>query len=154
MPCLVPLGPCYPTSNIALMAREMNGKCSHVRITTENIFHDISKDRNSPLYGPPRLDLVEGEIQAYKTFACSIFLWNYILWCLIDYISALLATTKQLYEWYFLSVRLSVCLSVCPSHFFDYVPIIVSSWNFQELSPKTRVTSMQNVKARGQRSRS
>ena len=70
----------------------------------------------------------------------------------------LLAATKQLYEWYFLSVRLSVCpsvcLSVCPSHLFDYVPIIVSSWNFQELSPRTWGTSMQKVKDRGQRSRS
>ena len=61
-----------------------------------------------------------------------------------------LAATKQLYEWYFLSVR----PSVCPSHLFDYVPFIVSSWNFQELSPRTRVTSMQKVKVRGQRSRS
>ena len=26
-----------------------------------------------------------------------------------------LAATKQLYKWYFPSVRLSVCLSVCPS---------------------------------------
>ena len=64
------------------------------------------------------------------------------------------------------SVRLSVCLSVCPSvclsvcpsvrlsHLFDYVPIIVSSWNFQELSHWTRVRSMQKVKVRGQRSRS
>ena len=49
-----------------------------------------------------------------------------------------LAATRQLYEWYFLSV----CLSVRPSHLFDYVPIIASSWNFQELSPWTRVTSM------------
>ena len=65
-----------------------------------------------------------------------------------------LAATKQLYEWYFLSVRPSVCLSVCPSHLFDYVPIIVSSWNFQELLPVTEVTSMQKVKVRGQRSRS
>ena len=36
--------------------------------------------------------------------------------------------------WMVFSVRLSVCLSVCPSvrlsHLFDYVPIIVSSWNF------------------------
>ena len=61
-----------------------------------------------------------------------------------------LAATKQLYEWCFLSV----CLSVCPSHLFDYVPIIVSSWNFQELLPRTRVTSMQKVKVRGQGSRS
>ena len=48
------------------------------------------------------------------------------------------------------SVRLSVCLS----HLFDYVPIIVSSWNFRELLPVTEVTSMQKVKVRGQRSRS
>ena len=48
----------------------------------------------------------------------------------------------------------SVRLSVCPSHLFDYVPINVSSWNFQELSPRTRVTSKQKVKVRGQRSRS
>ena len=52
------------------------------------------------------------------------------------------------------SVRPSVCLSVCLSHLFDYVPIIVSSWNFQELLPMTEVMSMQKVKVRGQRSRS
>ena len=60
--------------------------------------------------------------------------------------------------WMVFSVRLSVRLSVCPSvrlsHLFDYVPIIVSSWNFQELSHWTRVRSMQKVKVRGQRSRS
>ena len=44
--------------------------------------------------------------------------------------------------------------SVRPSHLFDYVPIIVSSWNFQELLPVTEVTSMQKVKVRGQRSSS
>ena len=66
-----------------------------------------------------------------------------------------LATTKQLYEWSVrLSVRLSVCLSVCSSHLFDYVPIIVSSWSFQELLPMTEVMFMQKVKVRGQRSRS
>ena len=60
--------------------------------------------------------------------------------------------------WMVQSVRLSVCPSVCPSvrpsHLFDYVPINVSSWNFQELLPMTKVTSMQKVKVRGQRSRS
>ena len=56
--------------------------------------------------------------------------------------------------WMVQSVRLSVCPSVRPSHLFDYVPIIVSSWNFQELLPMTKVTSMQKVKVRGQRSRS
>ena len=44
-----------------------------------------------------------------------------------------LAATKQLYEWYFPSV----CPSVCPSHLFDYVPIVVWSQNFQELLPMT-----------------
>ena len=53
-----------------------------------------------------------------------------------------------------LSVRLSVCPSVRPSHLFDYVPIKVWSWNFQELLPKTKVTSMQKMEVRGQRSRS
>ena len=53
-----------------------------------------------------------------------------------------------------LSVRLSVCLSVRHTFLTIYVPIIISSWNFQELSPRTRVRSMQKVKVRGQRSRS
>ena len=35
-----------------------------------------------------------------------------------------------------------------------HVPMIVSSWNFQELLPWTEVMSMQKVKVRGQRSRS
>ena len=55
-----------------------------------------------------------------------------------------LAATKQLYKWYFPSVRPSVRLS----HLFDYVPIIVSSWNFQELLPMTKVRSMQKVKVK------
>ena len=65
-----------------------------------------------------------------------------------------LAATKQLYEWFSPSVCPSVRLSVCLSHLFDYVSIIVSSWNFQELLPVKKVTSMQKVKVRGQRSRS
>ena len=56
--------------------------------------------------------------------------------------------------WLVQSVRPSVCPSVRPSHLFHHVPIIVSSWNFQELLPMTKVTSMQIVKVRGQRSRS
>ena len=50
--------------------------------------------------------------------------------------------------------RLSVCPSVRPSfrllHLFHYVPIIVSSWNVQELLPTTKVRSMQKVKVKGQ----
>ena len=112
-----------------------------------------------------------------------IWWWNdrYSLMLLRRGALLFLAATKQLYEWYFLSVRpsvrlshlfscdqaalwmvFSVRLSVRPSvrpsvrlsHLFDYVPIIVSSWNFQELSHWTRVRSMQKVKVRGQRSRS
>ena len=44
--------------------------------------------------------------------------------------------------------------SVCLWRLFLYVPINVSSWNFQELLPMTKVMSMQKVKIRGQRSRS
>ena len=51
-------------------------------------------------------------------------------------------------------IKCAIQTSVCPSDLFDYVPIIVSSWNFQELLPVTEVTSMQKVKVRGQRSRS
>ena len=74
------------------------------------------------------------------------------------YIISFLAATKQLYEWFSPSVRLSVrpsvCPSVCLSHLFDYVPIILSSWNFQESLPVTKATSIQKVKVRGQRSSS
>ena len=49
-----------------------------------------------------------------------------------------------------LQMVFSVCLSVCPSHLFDYVPIIVLSWHFQELLPLTKVKSMQKVKVKGQ----
>ena len=45
---------------------------------------------------------------------------------------------------------LSVRLSVRQSHLFDNVPVIVSSWNFQELLPLTDVMSMQKVKVKGQ----
>ena len=42
-------------------------------------------------------------------------------------------------------VRPSVCHT-----FFSYVHIIVSSWNFQELLPLTKVMSMQKVEVKGQ----
>ena len=45
-------------------------------------------------------------------------------------------------------------MSVRLSHLFDYVPLILSSWNFRELLLMTKVRSMQKVKVRGQRSRS
>ena len=54
----------------------------------------------------------------------------------------------------FMAAEIKFSEDVRPSHLFDYVSIIVSSWNFQELLPMTKVTSMQKVKVRGQRSRS
>ena len=53
-----------------------------------------------------------------------------------------LAVTKHLLEHFFR-------LFVHPSHPFDNVPVIVSTWNFQ-LSPLRDVMSMQKVKVKGQ----
>ena len=51
------------------------------------------------------------------------------------------------------SFKKNYCLSFCLSHLFHYVPIMVSSWNFQEWLPITEVMSMQKFKVRGQKSR-
>ena len=48
------------------------------------------------------------------------------------------------------SVCLFVRLSVRLLHLFHLVAVIVSSQNFQELLPLTRVMSMQKVKVKGQ----
>ena len=53
-----------------------------------------------------------------------------------------------------LRALLSVCPSIRLSHLFHNVPVIVSSWNFQELLPLTKVISLQKVKFRDQSSRS
>ena len=83
---------------------------------------------------------------------CIINLFEEKIWCLNCHCVVIffLAATKQLYEWSFPSV----CPSVCLSHLFDHVPDILSSWNFQEWSPLTKVRGLQTVKVRGQRSRS
>ena len=48
----------------------------------------------------------------------------------------------------------TICPSVCLSHLFHNVHVIVSSWNFQELLPLATVMCMQKFKLRGQRSSS
>ena len=68
---------------------------------------------------------------------------NYVLKKCAKTFQSFLAATKQLYKWYF--------PSVCLSHLFDYVPIIASSWNFQELLPMTKVRSRSEVKGQGHR---
>ena len=48
------------------------------------------------------------------------------------------------FAWYLYQIcNTDVRLPVCPSHLFHYVPIVRSSWNFQELVPMTKVMSMQ-----------
>ena len=51
---------------------------------------------------------------------------------------------------------LRMAISVCPSvrlwHLFDNVPIIISSWNFQELLPMTKVMQV-HAKGQGQKSK-
>ena len=94
----------------------------------------------------------ESEISPFHMII--VFFWGYV-----SQIAALsIFSCDQAALQMVFSVRLSVCPSVCPSvrpsHLFDYVPIILSSWNFQELLPVTEVTSMRKVKVRGQRSRS
>ena len=49
---------------------------------------------------------------------------------------------------------LRTLLSIHLSHLFHNVPVTMSSWNCQGLSPLTNMMSMQRVKARGQRSKS
>ena len=58
----------------------------------------------------------------------------------------ILFSCDQAALWMVQSVRPTVCLL----HLFNYVPIIVSSWNFQELLPMTEVMSKQKVKVKGQ----
>ena len=118
---------------------------------------DVRSHVNQQWFSNMTSDWLMGQLPANLKPALKIHLikcnkckQNCFLFCFVLF----LAATKQLYEWYFLSVCPSVRPSVRLSHLFDYVPIIVSSWNFQKLSHWTRVRSMQKVKVRGQRSRS
>ena len=102
------------------------------------------------------IDLVSMERRRWCSRKIDVVKWNVLAKIFI--FSNCIFSCDQAALWMVFSVRLSVCpsvrLSVRLSHLFDYVTIIVSSWNFQELSHWTRVRSMQKVKVRGQRSRS
>ena len=130
--------------------------CSHHRIIMKFswvITNDQSKVHAKGQGQRSKVKVTEVTTQLHR-FRTVTPVWIHIWWWNDAYSLMLLrrgallflAATKQLYKWYF--------PSVCPSHLFDYVPIIVSSWNFQELLPMTNVRSMQKVKVRGQRSRS
>ena len=58
------------------------------------------------------------------------------------WISRILFSCDQAALWMVQSVR----LSVCPSLLFHYVPIIVSSWNFQELLPTSNGSWCMGIK--------
>ena len=94
-----------------------------------------------------------GSLQIWLVFQIRTYLWIWVgSWkcgCHVTVFSCDQAALQMVF-----SVRPSVRPSVRLSHLFDYVLIIVSSWNFQELLPMTKVRSMQKVKVRGQRSRS
>ena len=142
--------------------------CSHHRIIMK--FSGVITSDRSDVHAKgqgqrSKVKVTEVTTQLYR-FRTVTPVWIHIWWWNDAYSLIMLrrgallflAATKQLYKWYFpsvcLSIRPSVCPSIRPSHLFDYVPIIISSWNFQELLPVTEVTSMQKVKVRGQRSRS
>ena len=68
-----------------------------------------------------------------------------------------LAATKQLYKWYFPSVRPSVCLSVCPSVRLSVTPFWLCSHHCIIMKFSEVITNDQSkvhAKGQGQRSRS
>ena len=135
--------------------------CSHHRIImkfSEVISNDRSNvhARSQGQRSKVKVTEVNTQLSRFRTVTpvwIQIWWWNDAQSLMLLRRGALLflAATKQLNEWYFTSVCLSVRLSVCLSDLFDYVPIIRSSWNFQELLPMTKVMSMQ--KGQGQRSK-
>ena len=96
--------------------------------------------------------LVEGHNKNLQKSSCRFKTWREFIWQIFSCDQAALWMVQ--YVCLSVTTLQAIRLSVRPSHLFDYVPIIVSSWNFQELLPMTEVTSMQKVKVRGQRSRS
>ena len=145
---------CEVRNYISISKNPYRSKFSYRFILTTSIIY------GNTVYIPVHIDLIQNHLAMgiccfltgsscyglLTNHRCTTSFIHHFLRLMMSF--SFLAATKQLYEWYFLSVRPSVRLS----HLFDYVRIIVSSWNFQELSHWTRVRSMQKV--RGQRSRS
>ena len=85
----------------------------------------------------------------------AVFIWNVINRHPAGFEDLFLAATKQLYKWYFPSVRPSVCpsvrLSVRLSHLFDYVSHHRIIMKFSGVI--TNDQSKVNAKGQGQRSK-
>ena len=97
---------------------------------------------------------LRGQLQhnlIWKMFLQTVFIIHNTLDTIMHhYYQWYIFSCDQAALWMVFSVRPSVRLSVRLSHLFDYVPIIISSWNFQELSHWTRIRSMQKIKVKGQ----
>ena len=94
--------------------------------------------------------------KAYCALLCHghIFVIIRIMWFVCPYFScdqAALWMVQSVRPSVRLSVCLSVCPAVCPPHHFDYVPIIVSSWNFS--GGITNDRSDAHAKGQGHRSK-
>ena len=84
------------------------------------LVHPINRNRFTAC--PSVHPSVRRGFQAFARECMEGLAWNFTCWCMLtifrtDKFMAVvcwfLAGTKQLYEWYFLSVRLSICLSIC-----------------------------------------
>ena len=101
-----------------------------------------------------------GQIWGFRAFpgeCMEIMASNFARWCILTTFRTgqfmatvcwFLAATKQLYKWYFPSVRLSVRLSVTPFWLCSHHPIIM---NFSEVI--TNDQSKVHAKGQGQRSK-
>ena len=95
-----------------------------------------------------------GKIWGFQAFwSCSVdfphyFGWN---WSYLAFLGIIWRTCGSKCRGEGGGIFLTLCVECC---LVNYVPLIVSSWNFQELLTMTDVMFMQNFKVRSQRSRS
>ena len=124
----------------------INRERSFKHVSNKFVCPNISRHQTDKIESIPTVNRSLPEFDDFCRFEVGfVLVWPVWLGyqCVIQ---QFLAATKQHCEWF--------SPSVCPSHLFHYVPIIISSWNFQELLPLTELMSMQKVKVTGQRSRS
>ena len=106
----------------------------------------------------PSAAIYASKLLGWFSYLCYIYADFMLIFVFMLYVYMVTFNTRSLFSCNQAALRLvqSVCLSippsVCPSvhrsHLFHYVPIIISSCNFQELLPLTQVMSMQKVKVK------